>query len=169
MEQAKHAVAASRYPPLGTRSMAPFRLVPGISDIIPDGRTSYQYQNDAAAVIVQIESVEGLKNAEEIAKVPGVDCLWYGALDMTISMNMRAGVMESKPKEVLEAQAKVFGIAKENGIASGGIIQGTEAIGKGAQEGTVFVAAGADVFALLSQKQNLESTREALEKFSTSS
>jgi 4-hydroxy-2-oxoheptanedioate aldolase len=32
-------------------------------------------------VIVQIESVQGVENVEEIAKVDGLDCLFIGALN----------------------------------------------------------------------------------------
>jgi 4-hydroxy-2-oxoheptanedioate aldolase len=33
-------------------------------------------------VIVQIESVQGVENVEEIAKVDGLDCLFIGALNI---------------------------------------------------------------------------------------
>ena len=39
-------------------------------------------------IIAQIESVESLENADEIAAVPGIDVLWIGQGDLTTSMGI---------------------------------------------------------------------------------
>ena len=42
--------------------------------------------NDAMVVIVQIESQAGADDADAIAAVPGVDCLWVGHMDLSCSL-----------------------------------------------------------------------------------
>lgn len=39
-------------------------------------------------LIAQIETVEGLRNVEAIAAVPGIDVLWLGHFDLTNSMGI---------------------------------------------------------------------------------
>jgi len=44
--------------------------------------------NQETALIVQIESGDGLENIDAIAAVPGVDVLWIGQYDLTASLGI---------------------------------------------------------------------------------
>jgi 4-hydroxy-2-oxoheptanedioate aldolase len=65
--------------------------------------------------IIMIESVEGLKNIDEIASVPGVGVLWPGAGgDLSLSM----GVANTSP-EVESAFQTILAACKRHKVACG--------------------------------------------------
>jgi len=81
-QEARDAVAATRYPPEGVRGVA------GGSRASNFGRNKdYLHQsNDAVTVIVQVETAEALADIESIAQVPGVDGVFIGPADLSASM-----------------------------------------------------------------------------------
>jgi 2-keto-3-deoxy-L-rhamnonate aldolase RhmA len=44
--------------------------------------------NERTTLFCQIETAEGVKNADKIAAVPGVDCLWVGHFDLSTSLGI---------------------------------------------------------------------------------
>ncbi len=44
--------------------------------------------NNRTTLFCQIETAEGVKNADKIAAVPGVDCLWVGHFDLSASLGI---------------------------------------------------------------------------------
>jgi 2-keto-3-deoxy-L-rhamnonate aldolase RhmA len=44
--------------------------------------------NRRTSLVALIEIVEGVENADEIAAVDGVDCLWVGQLDLSCSLGI---------------------------------------------------------------------------------
>lgn len=81
-DEAKAAVAATRYPPQGIRGVA------GSGRAARYGRVKNYLQtaSDEIAVLVQIESVEALTHIEDIAQVDGVDGVFIGPGDLSASM-----------------------------------------------------------------------------------
>lgn len=81
-EQARAAVAATRYPPQGVRGMA------GMSRASRFGTAPNHLvqANSQVAVIVQIETPEAVQQLEAIAAVPGIDALFVGPGDLSGSM-----------------------------------------------------------------------------------
>lgn len=81
-EEAERVVWAAKYPPKGGRSSGPARAV-------LYGGSDYQaHANDEIAVIVMIETVEGIKNIDEIASTPGVDCVYIGPSDLAYALGL---------------------------------------------------------------------------------
>lgn len=79
-EQARRAVRASKFPPVGYRSHpGPLRLF-DYGDV-PSAEAMAAI-NGATLVICMIESREGVQNAEAIAAVVGVDALHVGCVDL---------------------------------------------------------------------------------------
>ena len=80
-EQA-HAIAeATHYPPAGRRGAA-FGFPH--DDYEPGEPAAKMKAADARNLIIaQIETERGLEAVEEIAAVPGIDCLWLGHFDLT--------------------------------------------------------------------------------------
>ena len=81
-EQAAAMVAATRYPPYGVRGVS------GNARASRFGldRDYAKHADQNICVIIQIESVEGLQQIKEIARVPGVDAVFIGAADLAASM-----------------------------------------------------------------------------------
>jgi len=81
--QAMAAVQATRYPPAGTRGVGPGRAA-AYGYRIPD----YLSQaNDSLLLAIQVETAEGLANIEEIAAVQGVDLIFIGPGDLSVSID----------------------------------------------------------------------------------
>lgn len=68
--QAEALVRLARFPPLGERSFPPMALL-GPQTRTRAGQTVYDVWNTHAALFCQIEDREGVKNIEDIARVPG--------------------------------------------------------------------------------------------------
>jgi 4-hydroxy-2-oxoheptanedioate aldolase len=89
--QARAAVAACRFPPLGDRSYGAGRLglvTPGFSPAVA---------NELVACFVMVETVEAVENIDEIVAVPGVDGVFVGPVDLAISAGMPATVDNTDP------------------------------------------------------------------------
>ncbi len=80
---AKSAVAATRYPPVGGRGVGPGRAA-GYGYRIPDYLKS---ANENLVLAIQIETAEGLANVEEIVAVEGIDVIFIGPGDLSVSIN----------------------------------------------------------------------------------
>ncbi len=78
-EQAAAIVAAAKYPPQGRRSTG------GIRPIIDD-KTYVPRANDDIVVAAMIETATGTEAAAAIAAVPGIDALFIGPYDLSLSL-----------------------------------------------------------------------------------
>lgn len=82
--QAEAIVAASKYPPEGNRG-----AISGLaaSGYVPeqDIPAALRSANEETLLIAQIESGPGVEQVEAIAAVDGIDVLWLGHLDLTVS------------------------------------------------------------------------------------
>jgi len=82
-DDARLAVSACEYPPKGIRGCGPRRAVRyGMDDVAA-------YLRDASHCvwkIIQIEHVDCVRNLEEIARVPGIDCWMVGPTDLSGSV-----------------------------------------------------------------------------------
>ena len=119
-EQAIAAVQACKYPPLGVRGIAGSPRAAGF------GRDTASYlkrANDEILVILQVETPQAIQNLEEIGKVPGVDLLFIGPMDLATSMGHFGNPAHP---EVQAAIATVEAKAKALGIPLGTISAGWE-------------------------------------------
>lgn len=97
---AEQVVRASKYPPVGARGV-------GVARAQGYGMHVREYldrANDDTAVIVQVESAEGVGNAQAIASVPGIDSIFIGPFDLAASLGHMA---EPTHPEVREAMSEV--------------------------------------------------------------
>jgi 2-dehydro-3-deoxyglucarate aldolase len=136
-EEARQVVAATRYPPEGIR---------GVSMMHRGNRYGYETDyhatvNDNLAVIVQIESVEGLNNAEAIGRVEGVDCLFIGPSDLSVALGHFNNPLHP---EVQEAIQKILKAGQATGTAVGILAHVEEHAHRYLEMGLNFVSVGAD-------------------------
>jgi 2-dehydro-3-deoxyglucarate aldolase/4-hydroxy-2-oxoheptanedioate aldolase len=83
-EDAERLVASAKYPPLGRRGFGVLQ-----SDELAGGAGALaERSNREGLVIAQIESTRGIENADAIASVPGVDIVWLGQFDLSLSLGV---------------------------------------------------------------------------------
>jgi 2-keto-3-deoxy-L-rhamnonate aldolase RhmA len=119
-EEAARAVDASRYPPLGSRSLSGLGPLAGQSVGIED---AYRLINENTVLIAMLESPEAIENADAIAATEGVDMLLIGTNDLCAEMGIPGELVHDKVREAYQAMAdacKVHGKA----IGIGGIKEG---------------------------------------------
>ena len=78
-EEARQAVAAAKYPPLGVRGFSFSRANDWGVAFDADAASA----NERTAVIVMIESKQGVEHIDEIVAVPGVDAVFIGPYDLS--------------------------------------------------------------------------------------
>jgi 4-hydroxy-2-oxoheptanedioate aldolase len=112
-DEARRAVAATRYAPEGLRGFA------GISRATHYGLVE-GYATRAAeelCVLVQVESVEALSNLEEICAVDGVDGVFIGPADLAASMGYPGqGAHPEVQAAALDAITRIRACGKPAGI-----------------------------------------------------
>ena len=81
---AKNAVNATRYPPLGKRGIGPWRA----SNYYEEMTAYIDSANDEVTLILQIEDVTAVSNLTEILAIPGFDAAFIGPADLTASHNL---------------------------------------------------------------------------------
>jgi 4-hydroxy-2-oxoheptanedioate aldolase len=111
--EAAAVVRACRYAPLGRREMSLGRAIDyDIANLHP-----YVSQaNDCQLLVVMIESVEGLANAERIAAVPGVDVIHIGTADLSHAMGLTG---QYRHPDVQAAIERVLRAARAHDVAVG--------------------------------------------------
>jgi len=80
-EEARRAVDAARYPPLGSRSGGGVRPLMDFKRYVPAA-------NEGVLVAVMIETRRGVENAAAIAATPGVDMVFIGTGDLALSLGV---------------------------------------------------------------------------------
>ena len=105
-------VKSCRYAPLGHRSFGPTRA------IIYAGTDYAQYANEEIITMAMIETKEAIDNLDEILSVKGLDAIYVGPADLSLSYGKKPGfdVEESPVYEIIE---KIINKAKENKIFAG--------------------------------------------------
>ncbi len=138
VEEAKAAVAATRYPPHGVRGVSVAQRS-NVYGTVPD---YLNIVNDNITVAVQIENQAGVAAAAEIAAVDGVDALFVGPSDLAAAFGHLGNAAHP---EVQAAIKTVFEKAKSQGKASG-ILAPVEADARRYLDmGATFVAVGSDL------------------------
>lgn len=113
-DEARAVVDAAKYTPLGKRGVMLGAAHTDFRSVKP--REFLDYSNENTTVICQIESQQGLDHLEEIATTPGVDVLWVGHFDLTLSMGIPGQFQHDR---FLEALKLVLGTARKHGLAAG--------------------------------------------------
>ena len=136
-EEARRAVAATRYPPRGIRgvSVAPRANLYGR---VPDYHTTADEQ---ICVLVQVETSAAVNEIEAIAGVDGVDGIFIGPSDLAADMGHLGN--PSHP-EVQAAIRQAGARIRTAGKAAGMLTSGAEAAARYFEWGFTFVAAGSD-------------------------
>ncbi|PBC35632.1 hypothetical protein CJ179_47110 [Rhodococcus sp. ACS1] len=93
-DEARAAVAAARYAPVGCRGAAPVVRGAGYGVRKWD---EYYAAAEEALVFIMVEDKEGVSNIEEIVKVPGIDGIMVGTWDLAVELG-RAQIGPTHPE-----------------------------------------------------------------------
>jgi 2-dehydro-3-deoxyglucarate aldolase len=147
-EQARAAVAATRYPPRGIRGVSVsqrnnrYGTVPDYLKIIDDN----------IAVMVQIESRGGLEAIDAITAVDGVDGLFVGPQDLAAALGHLGNPAHP---DVQAAMKHIFERARAGGKPSGTLAPVEADARRYMDWGATFVAVGSDLGLFRSATQAL--------------
>ncbi|MDE2750660.1 MAG: aldolase/citrate lyase family protein [Chloroflexota bacterium] len=83
-DEARRAVAACKYPPLGIRGTGPRRP----SRYGLDEKAYLAAANESTIVAIMIETVSGVEDFEALLEVEGLDACMIGAVDLSASMGL---------------------------------------------------------------------------------
>ncbi|MFM2345783.1 MAG: hypothetical protein RL654_536 [Pseudomonadota bacterium] len=151
--QARELVRAMRYPPAGVRGVG--------SGLARSSRWNahprYLHEADVrACLLVQVESVEGLRHLDEIAAVEGVDGVFIGPADLAASMGRLGQPGHPEVRTAIEAAiGRIVAAGKAPGILATDEADARHFIALGAR----FVAVGVDTTLLA------RATRELAARF----
>lgn len=138
--EAKRAVAATRYPPLGVRGVS------GCTRANRYGRVKDYFKrvHDELCVLLQVETTSAMKHIEAIAEIDGVDGIFIGPNDLAADMGHLGNWQHPDVWKVMEDAAKrIRKAGKAPGILVG------EADGQRCIDmGYTFVAVGSDLVML---------------------
>lgn len=156
-EQAADLAAACRFPPHGHRSA--IAVLPQFGYRRLPVAETYRLANDTVVVNVLIESPLGIRNAEAIARVPGVDLVSIGTNDLSAELGVpgdyRHPLVQQALNDALAACERAGKPLSIGGIADAAL--NTELLARGAAP---FLMTGIDTDVLLASMQ--ERVRGAL-------
>ena len=151
VEQARIAIAAAKYPPTGNRSLGGgmhamnFDAAPG---------EYFSKANDEIVVILQTESPTGVKNAEAIYSLPGVDAIFVGPVDLRANMRTPEG-KEASDAEFEGLLSQVVAVGKKVGTPTGMHVMDPASALRRAEQGMQFIACASDLRMLTQKAQEL--------------
>jgi len=150
-EQAEQIVAAAKYPPVGIRglgtSMARAANWNRTTDYLAKA-------NDEICVIVQIETLAGLNNINEIVKVDGVDAVFIGPSDLSAAMGH---VGNPGHPDAVGAIEEAFKVIHAAGKQAGVLAVTKELVAKYVAAGARFIGVGVDAALLANATRQLAS------------
>lgn len=142
-EEAGRAVEATRYHPLGNRSVGGGRHAMSFNTTPSE---YYQHANDEILLVAQIEHIDGVENADEILSVPGIDACFIGPNDLAASMGLGLGVsLESDLPRLVEAINHVRETADKHGVAPGIHCSHADGVNQRLAEGFRFCAMASEL------------------------
>jgi 2-dehydro-3-deoxyglucarate aldolase/4-hydroxy-2-oxoheptanedioate aldolase len=145
-EEARRAVAYTRYPPAGVRGVAAAHRGSRYGTI-----PSYITRaHEEICVIVQIETLSALGELEAIAAVPGVDSVFIGPADLSASMGLPGDMGNPAVQNKLSDAARA---CRRLGKPCGIVGANPDMVGKFLGYGFSWVAVGSDLAMLVSRAQ----------------
>ncbi len=129
-EQAARAVSASQYPPRGERSGGGVRPLANLTAYLESCRQNI-------LVSVMIETRPGLDNVADIVAVPGIDMIFIGTGDLSLSLGTGA--------DIEAAIQTIFSACRAAGVPCGIFTASPEAAKARLGQGFAFVVAETDL------------------------
>lgn len=138
-EQAEEIVRALKYAPQGKRGVAL-----GVAHDLyrAAGAEFFTQANEEIVAILQVETVRAFENLEAIVSVPGVDVVWIGHYDLTVSMGIPAQFDHSR---LLRAMDELVTVCRKHGVAPGFLPPTQESAAHWIGKGFRMISLGSDI------------------------
>ena len=137
-EETARAVAPSKYPPEGQRSV-------GITRAHRYGTQFQEYVNTAnqeTAIVIQVEHIDSVRNVDRIIEVPGCDAIFIGPYDLSASLGKTGQIGDP---EVQQAIARVKSACAAKNFPAGIFVRDFKMARSAAEEGYSLLAVGMDI------------------------
>jgi 2-keto-3-deoxy-L-rhamnonate aldolase RhmA len=155
-EEARKAVAATRYAPEGVRGMAGMSRATRFGTV-PD---YFKQANAKVCAVLQMETVQSIANLEAIAAVPGVGALFVGPGDLSGTMGHTGQLTHPA---VMEQMASAAQRANRLGVPIGTVGGTPEVVAQYRAMGYDFVAVASDLGLLMRAAQAAAQALRALD------
>jgi 4-hydroxy-2-oxoheptanedioate aldolase len=147
-EDALKLVAYTHYAPQGSRSFGPVRAT------LYAGVDYAKHANRTVVTFAMIETAQALDNLDSILSVPGLDAIYIGPSDLSLSLGCKPAFDEVDPR-VQQAIEHIAKRAKAHGVVAG-IHNGKPDVARARVDmGFRFVTLGSDTSLLASGSQDL--------------
>jgi len=110
--EAQQLVAATHYPPRGTRSFGPVRAQ------LYGGADYPQHANDTIVRFAMIETARALDNLDDILSVEGLDAIYIGPADLSLALGCKPTFDDVDPP-VAQAIEHILARAQAHGVVAG--------------------------------------------------
>lgn len=147
-EQMRDIVAQLKYPPQGRRGVA---LGIAHDNFAPGGPEFFSEANDDTVVIALVETARGLANLDDIVSTPGLDIVWMGHYDLTVSLGIPA---QFKHPQFLDAMDRLVEAGKRYRVAAGFLPANPQDALHWIAKGFRVISLGADVYMYLEALRN---------------
>jgi 2-keto-3-deoxy-L-rhamnonate aldolase RhmA len=143
VDDVRHIVNSMKYHPVGKRGVA----LQVAHDRYRPGAVADKFiaANRRTTLFVQIETAEGVENCEAMAAIDGVDCLWVGHFDLSVSLGIPG---EFGNKIFTDAIARVAKATKKHKKALGRLVPTVEQGIEVSKLGFDFICYSGDVWVL---------------------
>jgi 4-hydroxy-2-oxoheptanedioate aldolase len=142
--EAEAAVRASKYHPIGERGYCPSSRGNGygLGGTVPEILAA---ANERVWTMVQIESLEGVRNAAEICATPGLDVVFVGTGDLSQSLGVPG---QLNHPEVVAQTRRTLDIIRRSGKVPAMLVDSTESAKTWADSGVQMLCCGVDLVLL---------------------
>ena len=140
-EQLQYFIDQVKYPPLGKRGFHPFTPATEFGRIPPSDVINHA--NDRIMIAAQIEPRKGLEKVREIASVEGLDMLFFGPGDFSVSTGVAMN-----DASVFSASKQVSEVAFNSQRLFGTFVMRKEDIASAKQAGAKLVVCASDTLFL---------------------
>lgn len=139
-EQAAQVVRFSRFPPDGERGSGSIFANMTYAATRPEYVANANHQ---VLVAIQIETKEAVENIDAILDVPGIDMVFVGPNDLTLSLGLPASFWSDEPL-FQQAVAKIIAACQRRNIPLGTIQMSAADAKRREAEGFTFIGLGVD-------------------------
>lgn len=113
-EECERFVGACRYPPRGGyRSFGPTRAA------VSSGGNYFEDADDNITTFAMVETAQAVRNVDAIVSTPGLNAVYVGPVDLSISIQGKGQMEYDDKPELLAALDTIVAACKRHGVAAG--------------------------------------------------